>query len=165
MQAAFATGNCGALTGDRTRLAETRAALAQRGHGARLLPETISQDPLAAAVRAGDAQWASIVDWVMEALVQAEQSGVTQANVKAMRAQAAKADGADPALRFLLGGSHEIGPRLGLDDGWVARMIAVTGNYGEIYERDLGSASAMKLPRGENNLWLHGGVMTALPPK
>jgi general L-amino acid transport system substrate-binding protein len=165
MQAAFATGNCGALAGDRTRLVETRANLARRGRRARLLPETISQDPLAAAVRAGDAQWAAIVDWVMEALVQAEQSGLTQANVKAMRAQAARADGADPALRFLLGGSHEIGPALGLDGGWVARVIAATGNYGEIYECDLGRASAMKLPRGENNLWLHGGVMTALPPK
>ncbi len=165
MQAAFATGNCGALAGDRTRLAETRAALARRGHRSRLLPETVSQDPLASAVRAGDPQWAAIVDWVMEALVQAEESGVTQANVKAMRARAAQANGADPVLRFLLGASHEIGPALGLDDGWVARVIAATGNYGEIYERDLGSASALKLPRGENNLWLHGGVMVALPPK
>jgi general L-amino acid transport system substrate-binding protein len=165
MQAAFATGNCGALAGDRTRLAETRAALARRGHRTRLLPETISQDPLASAVRADDPQWAAIVDWVMEALVQAEQSGVTQANVKAMRAQAAQTNAADPVLRVLLGGSHEIGPALGLDDGWVARVIAATGNYGEIYDRDLGSASAMKLPRGENNLWLHGGAMVALPPK
>ena len=165
MQAAFATGNCGALAGDRTRLAETRAALARRGHRSRLLPETVSQDPLASAVRAGDPQWAAIVDWVMEALVQAEESGVTQANVKAMRARAAQANGADPVLRFLLGASHEIGPALGLDDGWVARVIAATGNYGEIYERDLGSASPMRLPRGENNLWLHGGVMVALPPK
>jgi general L-amino acid transport system substrate-binding protein len=165
MQAAFSTDNCGALAGDRTRLAETRAALAQHGHRTRLLPETISQDPLASAVRADDPQWAAIVDWVMEALVQAEQSGLTQANVKAMRALATQANGADPMLRFLLGGSHEIGPRLGLDDGWAARVIAATGNYGEIYERDLGSASPMKLPRGENNLWLHGGVMVALPPK
>jgi general L-amino acid transport system substrate-binding protein len=165
MQAAFATGNCGALAGDRTRLAETRAALARRGRRSRLLPETISQDPLASAVRAGDQQWAAIVDWVMEALVQAEQSGLTQANVKPMRVRAAEANGADPALRFLLGGSHEIGSRLGLDDGWVARVIAATGNYGEIYERDLGGASPMRLPRGENNLWPHGGAMVALPPK
>jgi general L-amino acid transport system substrate-binding protein len=82
-----------------------------------------------------------------------------------MRARAAQANGADPVLRFLLGASHEIGPALGLDDGWVARVIEAAGNYGEIYERDLGSASALKLPRGENNLWLHGGVMVALPPK
>jgi general L-amino acid transport system substrate-binding protein len=161
MQAAFATGNCGALAGDRTRLAENRATLARRGKQARLLPETISQDPLAAAVRDDDPQWAAIVNWVMEALIQAEESGVTQTNVKAMRARA----DSDPVLRFLLGGSREIGNALGLDDEWVARVIEATGNYGEIYERDLGSDSAMKLPRGENNLREHGGAMRSLPPK
>ena len=161
MEAAFATGNCGALAGDRTRLVETRASLARHGKSSRLLPEIISQDPLAAVVREDDAAWAAIVSWVMEALVQAEESGVTQANVSSMRAHA----NGDPVLRFLLGGSREIGSRLGLDDDWVARVIAATGNYGEIYERDLGSGSALKLPRGENNLREHGGAMVALPPK
>ena len=116
---------------------------------------------MAAAVREDDPQWAAIVNWVMEALIQAEESGVTQANVKAMRARA----DSDPVLRFLLGGSREIGPALGLDDDWVARVIAATGNYGEIYERDLGSASPLKLPRGENNLRMHGGAMRSLPFK
>jgi general L-amino acid transport system substrate-binding protein len=165
MEAAFATGNCGALAGDRTRLAETRVALARRIKGARLLPETISQDPLAAAVRADDPQWAAIVSWVMEALVQAEESGVTQANVQAKRARILQAQGGDPALRFLLGASREMGGPLGLDDDWAARVIEATGNYGEIYERDLGGASPMKLPRGENNLREHGGAITALPFK
>jgi general L-amino acid transport system substrate-binding protein len=159
MQAAFATGNCGALAGERTRLAETRAALARRGKLARLLPESITHDPLAAAVREGDAQWAVIVNWVMEALIQAEEIGVTRANVNARRA---RADG-DPLLRFLFGGSHEVGYKLGLDNDWVVRVIAATGNYVEIYERDLGSASEMKLPRGANNLMEHGGAMIALP--
>jgi len=161
MQAAFATGNCGALAGDRTRLAETRAQLTRRGRLTRLLPETISQDPLAASVRDDDPQWAALVNWVMEALVQAEESGVTQTNCKAMRAHA----DSDPVLRFLLGGSREIGHGLGLDDDWVARVIAATGNFGEIYERDLGSASHLKLSRGENKLRAHGGAMTALPFK
>jgi general L-amino acid transport system substrate-binding protein len=161
MRAAFATGNCGALAGDRTRLAETRAALAKHGKRARLLPECISKDPLAAAMRNDDPQWAALVNWVMEALVQAEESGVTRANVKLMHARA----GSDPVLRFLLGASREIGPALGLDDDWVVKVIEATGNYGEIYERDLGGASAMKLPRGENNLREHGGAITALPPK
>jgi general L-amino acid transport system substrate-binding protein len=165
MEAAFATGNCGALAGDRTRLAETRVVLARRIKGARLLPETISKDPLAAAVRADDPQWAAIASWVMEALVQAEESGVTRANVQAMQARAAQAQGGDPVLRFLLGASREIGGPLGLDDDWAARVIEATGNYGEIYERDLGSASLMKLPRGENNLREHGGAITALPFK
>ena len=159
MQAAFATGNCGALAGDRTRLAETRAELTRRGKQTRLLPECISKDPLAAAVRDDDPQWAALVNWVLETLIQAEESGVTRANVKAMRARA----NSDPVLRFLLGGSREIGPALELDNEWAARVIAATGNYGEIFERDLGSASAMKLPRGENNLRAHGGAITALP--
>ncbi len=165
MEAAFATGNCGALAGDRTRLAGTRALLAQHGKPTRLLPETISKDPLAAAVRDDDPQWAAIVSWVMEALIQAEESGVTRANVESMRARAAKAQGGDPVLRFLLGGSHQIGSGLGLDDNWVVHVMEATGNYGEIYERDLGSGSALKLPRGENQLREHGGVMMALPPK
>lgn len=165
MEAAFATGNCGALAGDRTRLAGTGELMAQHGKPMRLLPETISKDPLAAAVRDDDPQWAAIMNWVMEALVQAEESGVTRENVEAMRARAAKAKGGDPALRFLLGGSHQIGSGLGLGDDWVVRVIEATGNYGEIYERDLGSGSALKLPRGENNLFEHGGLMMALPPK
>ena len=163
MEAAFATGDCGALAGDRTRLAETRAVLARHGKWARLLPETISKDPLAAAVRDDDPQWAAIVNWVIETLVQAEESGVTRANAEAMRARAAKAEGVDPVLRFLLGGSHQMGSALGLDDDWVARVVEATGNYGEIYERDLGSGSAMELPRGANNLREHGGAMMALP--
>src|SRR6202034_326776 len=130
MEAAFATGNCGALAGDRTRLAGTRALLAQHGKPTRLLPETISKDPLAAAVREHDPQWAAIVQWVMEALVQAEESGVTQANVESMRASAAKGSGDDPVLWFLLGGSREIGRGLGIGDDWVVRVIESTGNYG-----------------------------------
>jgi general L-amino acid transport system substrate-binding protein len=165
MEAAFATGNCGALAGDRTRLAGTRALLAEHGRSTRLLPETISKDPLAGAVRDDDPQWAAIVTWVMEALIQAEESGVTRANVASMLARAAQGNGSDPVLWFLLGGAHQIGSGLGLEDDWVVQVIKATGNYGEIYERDLGSGSALKLPRGENELGEHGGLMMALPPK
>jgi general L-amino acid transport system substrate-binding protein len=163
MQAAFGTGNCAALAGDRTRLAQTRAAMALHGKRTRLLPESISKDPMAAALRDDDPQWIAIVNWVTEALVQAEESGVTQANVRQFAAHAAQEK--DPLRRFLLGGSHQIGSALGLDDDWVARVIEATGNYGEIYERDLGSGSAMKLPRGVNKLYSHGGVMIPLPPR
>jgi general L-amino acid transport system substrate-binding protein len=160
MQAAFATGNCGALAGNRTHLAETRAAMAQRGKHTRLLPEFISKDPLAAAVRDNDPRWSTIVNWVMESLVQAEESGITQANVRTRSAQ-----NNDPLDRFLLGGSHQVGSALGLGDDWVVHVIEAVGNYGEIYERDLGSASPLKLPRGDNDLYSHGGAITALPPK
>ena len=162
MEAAFATGNCGALAGDRTRLAATRAFLAAHRKPTRLLAETISKDPLAVAVRDDDPQWASIVNWVTEALVQAEESDVTQANV---RARAGDASLNDPVLRFLLGRSHQVGSALGLANDWVVRVIEATGNYGEIYERDLGSESALSLPRGENALRDHGGLMVALPAK
>jgi general L-amino acid transport system substrate-binding protein len=163
MQAAFATGNCAALAGDRTRLAQTHAAMASHGKPTRLLPETISKDPLAAAVRDNDAQWITIVNWVMEALVQAEESGVTQANARPLAKQAAEEK--DPLRRFLLGGSRQIGTALGLNNDWVAQVIESTGNYGEIYDRDLGAKSPMNLPRGENNLSSHGGLMLALPSK
>jgi general L-amino acid transport system substrate-binding protein len=166
MEAAFATGNCGALAGDRTRLAGTRALLAQHGKPTRLLPEVISKDPLAAAVRDHDPRWASIVSWVMEALVQAEESGVTRTNVASRRADAGKAGGGgDPVLWVLLGGSQQVGSGLGLANDWVVEVVEATGNYGEIYERDLGSGSALKLSRGENALREHSGLMVALPPK
>jgi general L-amino acid transport system substrate-binding protein len=165
MEAAFATGNCGALAGDRTRLAGTRALLTEHGKPTRLLPEMISKDPLAAAVRDDDAQWVSIVKWVMEALVQAEESGLTRANVASIRVGAVKANGGDPVLWFLLGGSRQVGSGLGLKDDWVVQVIEATGNYGEIYERDLGDGSAQKLPRGENRLVERGGAMRALQPK
>ena len=165
MQAAFATGNCGALAGDQTRLAQFQTALSQHQQHARLLPERISKDPLAAATLDTDQQWAEVVNWVMEALVQAEESGVTQANVSRKQALAASPEGTDPTLRFLLGASRQIGTALQLNDDWVARVIEATGNYGEIYERDLGAASVMKLPRGDNNLHARGGMMMALPPK
>ncbi len=164
MDAAFTSGNCGALAGDRTRLAQARAALLRHGRRTTLLPERISKDPLATAYRDNDPQWAAIVNWVMEALVQAEESGVTRANVLAEQARCAKDDG-DPELRLLLGKSQEVGSALGLENDWVVLVIQTIGNYGEIYERDLGSGSAMKLPRGVNALWNRGGLMIALPPK
>ena len=163
MQAAFSTGNCAALAGERTRLVQTRAALAEHGKPTRLLPQSITKDPLAAAVRDDEPQWFAIVNWVMEALVQAEENGITRANVLTLRTAAAQDK--NPQRRFLLGGSKQIGSALGLDDDWVVRVIETTGNYGEIYERDLGGASPMKLTRGDNKLYRNGGAMLALPPQ
>jgi general L-amino acid transport system substrate-binding protein len=163
MQAAFSTGNCAALAGDRTRLAQTRATFAQHGKPTRLLPETISKDPLAAAVRDNDPQWYAIVTWVMEALIQAEENGITQSNALTLAAHSAQEK--DPQRRFLLGGSKQIGAALGLENAWAANVIAATGNYGEIYDRDLGLKSPIELPRDDNNLRTRGGLMIALPAK
>jgi general L-amino acid transport system substrate-binding protein len=159
MDAAFITGGCGALAQNRTRLAETRAHMAEHNRRTTLLPETLSKDPLAAAVRSGDEQWTQIVNWVMEALVQAEESAVTRSNVRTVQTSN------DPLVRQLLGGSHTIGLQLGLADDWALQVIEAVGNYGEIYERDLGGRSTTQLPRGENRLYTHGGLMMALPPK
>jgi len=160
MQAAFSTGNCAALAGERTHLAETRAMFLEHGRRTRLLAETVSNDPLAAAVRDDDRQWLAIVNWVMEALVGAEESGISQTNSRNLAKNAANEG--DSQRRFWLGGSKQVGSGLGLDDGWVVRVIAAVGNYGEIYERDLGGGSRMKLPRGENRLRRDGGVLEAL---
>jgi general L-amino acid transport system substrate-binding protein len=117
----------------------------------------IAKDPLAIVYRADDAQFATIVDWVVEALIQAEESGVTQANVAEMK----KSD--DEVVQRLLGTHRGYGQYLKLEDGWAANVIEAVGNYGEIFDRNLGEHSAMKLMRGPNNLWTQGGLMYALP--
>ena len=122
-----------------------------------VLPDVVAKDPLAPAYRPDDAQWGAIIDWTMQALIQAEEVGVTRANVKEMK----KSD--DILVRRLLGAHAGWGQFLGLDDEWAARAIAAVGNYGEVFERDLGSTSAMKLDRGVNNLWTHGGLMYSNP--
>ena len=112
---------------------------------------------MAPAYRLDDPQWAAIVNWTVEALIQVEESGVTRANVAEMK----KSD--DPAIRRLLCVHGGYGQFIGLDDGWATRVIEAVGNYGEMFERDLGSRSERRLPRGLNNLWTQGGLMYALP--
>ena len=157
MEAAFVTGNCAAITADVSQLAFERIAFKSRARDFAILPDVIAKDPLAPVYRSDDPQWATVVDWVVEALIQAEESGITQANLPEMK----KSD--DPAIQRLLGVQRGYGQFLGLDDAWAARVIEAVGNYGELFERDLGSASVMKLARGPNNLWTHGGLMYALP--
>jgi general L-amino acid transport system substrate-binding protein len=157
MEAAFVTGNCAAVSADVSQLAYERLAFKNRARNYEILPEVIAKDPLAPAYRLDDAQWASIVNWTVEALMQAEESAVTQANLAAMK----RSD--DPLIRRLLGAQRGYGQFIGLEDAWAARVIEAVGNYGEMFERDLGAGSLMKLPRGPNNLWTQGGLMYALP--
>jgi len=159
MEAAFVTGNCAAISADASQLAYERLGFKNMAKNFEILPDVIAKDPLAPAYRLDDPQWATIVNWTVEALIQAEESGVTQANLAEMKMQ--KRD--DVVIRRLLGLQHGYGQLIGLDDAWAARVIEVVGNYGEMFERDLGSGSVMKLPRGANNLWTHGGLMYALP--
>jgi general L-amino acid transport system substrate-binding protein len=165
MEAAFVTGNCAALAGDLTRLAATRLNFGPLAADYTLLPSgepvEISNDPLAAASSSSDPGFANIVRWTMEVLLNAEAVGLTQHSV-GVRAEAASSD---PAVAVLTGQSREIGRRLGLDDRWGADVIAAVGNYGEMYERDMGAGSPLELPRSRNRLSIEGGLMVPLPLK
>jgi general L-amino acid transport system substrate-binding protein len=157
MEAAFITRNCAAITADVSQLAYERIAFKGMTRNFEILPDVIAKDPLAPAYRLDDPQWAAIVNWTVESLIQAEESRVTQVNLAAMK----KSD--DPVIQRLLGVQRGYGQYLLLDDAWAARVIEAVGNYGEIFERDLGATSAMKLPRGPNSLWTQGGLMYSLP--
>ena len=157
MEAAFITRNCAAVTADVSQLAYERIAFRSMARNFEILPDVIAKDPLAPTYTLDDPQWATVVNWTVEALIQAEESGVTQANLAEMK----KSD--DVVIRRLLGVQRGYGQFVGLDDAWAARVIEAVGNYGEIFERDLGSGSVMKLPRAANNLWTQGGLVYALP--
>jgi general L-amino acid transport system substrate-binding protein len=157
MEAAFITGNCAAVTADVTQLAYERIAFKGMAKNFVILPDVIAKDPLSPAYRIDDPQWAAIVSWVVEALIQAEESGVTEANVAAMKSST------DPVVMRLLGTQRGYGQYLALDDAWAAHVIQSVGNYGEMFERDLGSKSVMKLDRGANHLWTKGGLMYSWP--
>ena len=157
MEAAFITRNCAAITADISQLAYERIAFKGMARDFEILPDVIAKDPLAPTYRLDDPQWAAIVNWTVESLIQAEESGVTQANLAAIK----KSD--DPVIRRLLGTQRGYGQYLLLADAWAAHVIEAVGNYGEVFERDLGATSAMKLPRGPNSLWTQGGLMYALP--
>ncbi|MGA2171131.1 MAG: transporter substrate-binding domain-containing protein [Terracidiphilus sp.] len=157
MEAAFITRNCAAITADVSQLAYERIAFKGLARDFEILPDVVAKDPLAPTYRLDDPQWAAIVNWTVEALIQAEESGVTQANLAEMEKSG------DPVIQRLLGVQRGYGQYLSLDDAWAARVIEAVGNYGEMFERDLGAGSVMKLPRGPNGLWTQGGLMYALP--
>jgi general L-amino acid transport system substrate-binding protein len=123
-----------------------------------VLPELISKEPLAPAVRRGDDEWFAIVKWVPNALIEAEELGITQANAEQLRTSSK-----DPAQRRLLGTGDDTGKLLGLDKDWSYHAIRAVGNYGEIFDRNVGAKSVLKLPRGSNRLWNQGGLMYGLP--
>ncbi|MGL4968020.1 MAG: amino acid ABC transporter substrate-binding protein [Inquilinus sp.] len=157
VEAAFFAGRCDAYTSDASGLAGSRAAKAPKPDDYVILPQIISKEPLSIAVRQGDDQWANVTRWVFSAMVQAEESGVTSQNVDSF------ADTKDPTLQRLLGKTPGMGEALGLPESWAHDAIKQVGNYGEVYERNLGLKTALGLPRGENALWSQGGLQYALP--
>ncbi len=173
MEAAFVTGNCAALAGDQTRLANARAAFGPRTKDYDFLPEIIAPDPLASACRSDDPAFVKIVTWTEDVLLEAEAMHVSRSSVEASIAHdartarsldAAEPDG-DPLLLRLLGSTQELGKPLDLDAAWPAHVLEEVGNYAEIYDRDLGDGSLLHIPRGPNNLWNAGGLMLPLPLK
>ncbi len=154
---AFFSGRCQAYTTDASGLASIRNKEASNPDDYVILPELISKEPLGPAVRRGDDEWFAIAKWVIFALIEAEEYGITQANVDKMKAST------DPAVQRILGTGEDMGKLLGLDKEWAYRAIKAVGNYGEIFERNVGPNSALKLPRGLNNLWNKGGIMYAPP--
>ncbi len=156
--AAFFGGQGQALTLDRSQLAAIKAMAPGGAQEYDLLPETISKEPLGPVVRRGDDEWLTLVKWVLYALLEAEERGVTQANVRTLLTTSP-----DPALRAFLASDGLPEKSLGLSPGWVARVIEAVGNYGEIFERHLGSQSGLHLDRGLNRLWNQGGLMYAPP--
>jgi general L-amino acid transport system substrate-binding protein len=158
VEGAYFSGRCVAYTTDASGLASVRNKSAKNPADHLILPELISKEPLGPLVRRGDDEWRAIVTWVVYGLLEAEEYGVTAANVDSL-----KTSSKDPVIGRLLGTTEDTGKLLGLDKEWLARAIKTTGNYGEIFERNVGPKSALQLPRGLNNLWSKGGVQYAPP--
>jgi general L-amino acid transport system substrate-binding protein len=156
--AAYFSGRCQAYTTDASGLASVRNKEAKNPAEHVVLADLISKEPLGPAVRRGDDEFFAIAKWVVFGLIEAEELGVTQVNVEAMQK-----DSKDPAIGRLLGTTEDTGKLLGLDKEWLAHAIKATGNYGEMFERNVGPKSPLALPRGSNNLWSKGGLMYAPP--
>ena len=156
-QAAFFSGRCQAYTTDMRDLAGARTNSAKPADYD-ILPEVISKEPLAPAVRRGDDEWYSIVRWSIFAMINAEELGLTKANIDQMKTTDKR-----PDVQRLVGASEDMGKMLGLDKDWSYRIIKQVGNYGESFETNLGPNSKLGLPRGNNNLWTQGGLLYAPP--
>jgi len=155
--AAFFSGRCDVITTDASGLASIRQNDAPKGKSDDyvILPEIVSKEPLGPVVRHGDDQWLDIVKWVINAMIEAEEFGVTQANADKMAKEST-----NPSIKRLLGTEPGMGKNLGLDEKWALNAIKAVGNYGEVWERHI---PALGLPRGVNNLWSKGGIMYAPP--
>jgi general L-amino acid transport system substrate-binding protein len=153
---AYDDGRCDAFTTDSSGLYAERLRLASPDDHV-VLPEIISKEPLGPAVRHGDDQWFDIVKWVHFAMLNAEEAGITQKNVDDML----KSD--NPDIKRLLGTEGNYGEQLGLSKDWVVNIVKQVGNYGEVYDRNVGEGSPLKIARGLNRLWTKGGIQYAPP--
>ena len=155
----FFGGRCDAMTQDASALAGSVTTAAPNPADYIILSQTISKEPLGPFTRNGDEVWTDIIAWLHYGLIEAEELGVTAANADEM------SKSTTPAIQRLLGASGDLGSRLGLDNKWILQAIKAGGNYGEIFERNVGKASPLKLERGLNATWSKGGLMYAIPFK
>ena len=157
VRAAYRAGRCDAYTTDASGLASGRTTMKNPDDHV-ILPEIISKEPLGPATRHGDNQWRDIIAWVLNVLIIAEEKGITAANVD----KVARTSN-DPETRRMLGLEGSVGQDLGLDAKWAVRAIKARGNYGEIFERNIGKKTPINLARGLNQLWTKGGILYAPP--
>lgn len=153
---AYESGRCDVFTDDASGLYASRLKLASPADHI-VLPEIISKEPLGPMVRHGDDQWFDIVKWTLFAMINAEELGITQKNVDTML----KSD--KPEMKRVLGTDGNLGEQLGLTKDWVVRIVKAVGNYGESFERNVGTGSPLGIARGVNNLWNKGGIQYAPP--
>jgi len=154
--AAYDAGRCDVYTTDASGLYAQRLKLTDPGEH-KVLPEIISKEPLGPVVRQGDDQWFNIVKWVHIATVNAEELGITMDNVDEMMS------GDNPSVKRLLGSEGEFGAAIGVDNDWAAKVIKAVGNYGEIFDRNVGPDTPLGIARGVNALWTKGGLMYGPP--
>ncbi len=157
VRAAFFSGRCDVFTTDASGLYSTRAANAPNPDDYIILPEIISKEPLGPVVRHGDNQFADIVRWALFAQLEAEEYGITSKNVDEML----KSD--NPSIKRILGVTPGMGKALGVDEKWVYNIVKQVGNYGEMFDRNVGAGSPLKIARGQNALWTQGGLQYAPP--
>jgi general L-amino acid transport system substrate-binding protein len=156
VEGAYSSGRCDVLTTDASGLYAIRLTMSNPDDNI-VLPEIISKEPLGPVVRQGDDKWFSIVKWVHYALLNAEEGGVTKANVDEMKA------GNSDDIKRLLGADGTFGEGIGLGNDWAYNIIKTMGNYGEIFDRNIGAGSNLKIERGLNALWNNGGIQYAPP--
>ncbi|MCG8562461.1 MAG: amino acid ABC transporter substrate-binding protein [Hyphomicrobiales bacterium] len=159
LNTAFFGGRCDVHVQSTSGLSSARATVASNPDDYVILPGVFGKDPMGPAVRQGDAQWRDIVAWSVYAMITAEELGVTSSNVDA------KKSSKDAETARLLGTKGKLGETLGLDNDWAYRIIKQVGNYGEVFERNVGNGSPLKLARGLNSLWTKGGLLYAPPFK
>ncbi|MBN8944726.1 MAG: amino acid ABC transporter substrate-binding protein [Rhizobiales bacterium] len=158
LEAAFYAGRCDVYLSDASTLAASRANRAPRVEDFVILPERIQKSPLSPVVRNSDPAWFQIARWTLNLLIEAEETGITSANVDQLRTSSR-----DPNIRRILGVTPGVAEALGLDAEWARRIVKAVGNYGEIYQRNLGPGTRLNLERGQNALWNQGGLLYAPP--